>query len=241
MNHIDLNCDMGEIEALAANGTQDALLKSVSSVNVSCGAHAGSAALIDLTIRAAAKAGVAVGAHPGFPDRENFGRVAMALPPDELEASIRQQLDSFEAIAQRAGVPVSHVKPHGALYNVAVQDRGVAEAIARAVRDWRSGAVVMGLNGSPMLDTFRDAGLRPVGEAFADRAYEPDGTLRSRALPGALIDDPQQAGRQALRLASEGAATICIHSDTRGSALIAAAVRATLLEAGWLIKAFRSD
>jgi UPF0271 protein len=232
---IDVNCDMGEIPALLADGTQDRLLAHVTSVNVSCGAHAGDAQTIEQTIRAAVRRKVKVGAHPGYPDPQNFGRVALAMTPAQVADSVFAQLVAFEEIASRAGAAVEHVKPHGALYNTAVKERATAQAIADGIRRWRKSIPVMGLAGSLMLDVFRESGFTPLAEAFADRAYEPDGTLRSRQLPGAMIHSPSEAAAQALRLAESGTVdTICIHSDTRGSVEIAAAVSAALREAGFI-------
>lgn len=240
MKAIDINCDMGEIPALVADGTQDALLKSVSSVNVSCGAHAGDPETIERTIRAARAAGVAVGAHPGYPDRANFGRIALAIPLDQVSDFVYQQLVEFEEIASRCETPVAHVKPHGALYNVAAREPATAKAVAAGIVRWRRGGIVMALLNSPTLDIFRESGIIIVGESFADRSYEPDGSLRNRNLPGALIHDPEDAAAQALDLANCGAQTICIHSDTKGSSFIAAAVARKLRESGWEITPYKS-
>ena len=230
---IDVNCDMGEIPALLLDGTQDRLLAHVTSVNISCGAHAGDPATIEQTIRAARSHGVKIGAHPGYPDPANFGRLAMALSPVQIADTVFTQLVAFEEIALRCGASIEHVKPHGALYNTAVKDEATAQAIADGIRRWRRSIPVMGLAGSLMLDVFRDAGLTPLAEAFADRAYESDGTLRSRQLAGAMIHSPTEAAAQALRLAQSGNIdTICIHSDTRGSVEMAAAVAAALSSTG---------
>jgi UPF0271 protein len=226
---------MGEIAALRADGTESALLRLVTSANVACGAHAGDEAHIEATIREAHALGVRVGAHPGYPDRVNFGRVALALTAEEITASVLQQLRWFQSIAARHAVPVAYVKPHGALYNVAAKDARVAAAIAQAVVSWRPGAAVMGLAGSLMLDVFRQAGLTPVAEGFADRAYEPDGTLRSRQLPGALLRQPAEAAAQALALAQRGDIdSICLHSDTPGSVALVEAVADSLRRADLL-------
>jgi UPF0271 protein len=227
---IDVNCDMGEIPALLNDGTQDRLLEHVTSVNISCGAHAGDPITIEQTIRSAKAHNVKIGAHPGYPDPANFGRIALAMTPGQVADSVFQQLVAFEEIASHCGAAIEHVKPHGALYNTAVKDRVTAQAIADGIRRWRKSIPVMGLAGSLMLDVFRDAGFQPLAEAFADRAYEPDGTLRSRQLPGAMIHSPAEAAAQALRLAQSGIVdTICIHSDTHGSVAIAAAVQAALI------------
>lgn len=219
MPAIDINCDMGEIEALYADGTQRELLRCCTSVNVSCGAHAGDEALIRATIAEARAAGVRVGAHPGYPDPANFGRLALEMTAAELAREITRQLVWF-------GAEATHVKPHGALYNVAARNRDVAWAIAEGVRAWRTDVILVGLAGSVMLDVFREAGFVAWGEAFADRAYEADGTLKARSKPGALIEDPEAAGEQAVRFAlREDVQTICVHSDTPGSTAIARAVR----------------
>lgn len=227
---IDINCDMGELPALLKDGTQDRLLACVTSVNISCGAHAGDPQTIAQTIRAAQAKNVKIGAHPGYPDPANFGRIALTMTPNQIADTVFQQLVVFETIASKTDALIDHVKPHGALYNTAVKDRAVAQAIADGVRRWRKSIPVMGLAGSLMLDVFRTAGLPPLAEAFADRAYEADGTLRPRQLEGAMIHSPAVAAAQALRLARSGTVdTICIHSDTHGSVAIAAAVRAALI------------
>lgn len=216
---VDINCDMGEIAALHADGTQRELLRWCTSVNVSCGAHAGDECLIRATIADARAAGVRVGAHPGYPDPANFGRLALEMAPGDLAREITRQLVWF-------GTEATHMKPHGGLYNVAVRDRDVAWAIAEGVRAWRTDVILVGLAGSLMLDVFREAGFVAWGEAFADRAYEADGTLRARSKAAALIEDPDAAAEQAVRLASrEDVQTICVHSDTPGSTAIARAVR----------------
>ena len=226
---IDINCDMGEIPALLKDGTQDRLLAYVTSVNISCGAHAGDRETIEQTILAAKSKQVKIGAHPGYPDPANFGRIALAMSPAQVADTVFHQLVAFEEVSTHCGATIEHVKPHGALYNSAVKDRSTAQAIADGIRRWRKSIPVMGLAGSLMLDVFRDAGFTPLAEAFADRAYEADGTLRSRQLAGAMIHDPAKAAAQALILAQSGTVdTICIHSDTHGSVEIAAAVRAAV-------------
>ena len=227
MPTVDINCDMGELPELWKDGTQERLLQHVTSVNVACGAHAGDPLLIEQTMRAALARGVKIGAHPGYPDRANFGRIALSMTSGQVSDTVFHQLVVFEEIASKCGVVISHVKPHGALYNAAVKDRAVAQAIADGIRRWRKSIPVMGLARSLMLDVFRQAGLTPLAEAFADRAYEPDGSLRSRQLAGAMIHSPADAAAQAVRMAAM-VDTICIHSDTHGSVEIAAAVRAAL-------------
>jgi UPF0271 protein len=221
---VDINCDMGELEDAALEAE---LMRHVTSANVACGAHAGDEATMERTIRLAAAGGVRVGAHPGYPDRENFGRVALPMSAADLEESVYRQLLRLEAVAARCGVSLAHIKPHGALYNVAARDRSVAETIAGAAARWKARVVLVGLAGSVCLDAWRSAGFATAAEGFADRAYESDGTLRSRSQPGALITDPEQAARQATQLARR-VDTICVHSDTPGALGILAAVAAAL-------------
>lgn len=242
---IDLNCDMGEMPEAIADGTQEALMLSITSANIACGGHAGDAQTMRATIEQAQRAGVAVGAHPGYADRENFGRLELNLSPDEVAKSVFAQVRALAEVAETCGAQVVHVKPHGALYNQAVANRQLAAAIASGVARWSREVVLVGLAGSSMLDVFREAGFRVAAEAFADRRYEPDGTLRSRKFEDALIRDPEEAGKQALNMVERGvvttidgsevpvaAQTICIHGDTPGATKIAAAVAQTLREVG---------
>jgi len=227
---IDLNCDMGELE----DGAHEAaLMEHITSANIACGGHAGDDAIMERTARLALERGVRIGAHPGYPDRANFGRVEMAMTAEEVARTVYEQITRLEAIVRRLGGEIAYVKPHGALYNVAVHGREVARAIGEGVARWNPRAVVFGLAGSPMLEVWREMGLEPAGEAFADRRYEPDGTLRSRKLPDALITDPRAAAAQAVRLAGEGRAqTICVHGDTPGAVEILKACRQALLYGG---------
>lgn len=242
---IDLNCDMGEMPEAIADGTQEALMRSITSANIACGGHAGDAQTMRATIEQAQRAGVAVGAHPGYADRENFGRLELNLSPDEVAKSVFAQVRALAEVAETCGAQVVHVKPHGALYNQAVANRQLAAAFASGVARWSREVVLVGLAGSSMLDVFREAGFRVAAEAFADRRYEPDGTLRSRKFEDALIRDPEEAGKQALNMVERGvvttidgsevpvaAQTICIHGDTPGATKIAAAVAQTLREVG---------
>jgi 5-oxoprolinase (ATP-hydrolysing) subunit A len=242
---IDLNCDMGEIPEAIADGTQEALLRSITSANVACGGHAGDAETMRATIEQATRAGVAIGAHPGYPDRENFGRLELKMAAEEVADSVFEQVRALAEIAETCGVRLVQVKPHGALYNQAVGNRELAMAIADGVARWRRDVVLVGLAGSPMLDVFREAGFVVAAEAFADRRYEPDGTLRSRKFEDALIRDPAEASRQALGMVERGvvtasdgsevaiaAQTICIHGDTPGATKIAEEVARTLRQAG---------
>ena len=245
MKRIDLNCDMGELPQAIADGTQESLMPSFTSVNVACGGHAGDAQTMQTTIEQALRWKLAVGAHPGYPDRANFGRVELNLSPEAVADSVYQQVRALAEIAEHNGVSLTHVKPHGALYNQAVNNRELAKAIVKGVARWKTDIVLVGLAGSPMLDVFRDAGFPVAAEAFADRRYEPDGTLRSRKHEDALIRDPAEAARQALNIVERGfvlacngsevaisAQTICIHGDTPGAQQIALAVAQTLRQAG---------
>ena len=233
--NIDLNCDMGE---LADGALEEALMRYVTSANVACGGHAGDPATMERTVGLARQYGVAVGAHPAYPDRANFGRVEMPLSAEQIALAVAGQI---RALADIAG-NLTHVKPHGALYNVAARHAGVARAIAEGVELVSRELVLVGLAGSAMLEVWREMGFRTAAEGFADRRYEPDGSLRSRKFPDALITDPEQAAAQALRLAREGRAeTICVHSDTPGSARILAAVSESLRSAGITLKSFLRD
>jgi UPF0271 protein len=246
---IDLNCDVGEIPALIADGTEDRLLAQITSANIACGGHAGDDATMAATLRSALRHGCAVGAHPGYDDREHFGRKRLDLPLERVSEMVRDQVARLQAMARAAGTTLVHVKPHGALYNAAVDDRGLASAVARGVRAAAGSAAaatrLVGLAGSASLEVYRAAGFDVAGEAFADRRYEPDGRLRSRALPGALLEEPDEAAAQAVSIARDGrvtasdgsilpvtAETICLHGDTPGAVRLAAAVRAALAEAG---------
>ena len=242
---IDLNCDMGEMPEAIADGTQEALMRSITSANVACGGHAGNEKTMRATIEQALRFKVAIGAHPGYPDRENFGRLELKMAPDAVVNSVFEQVEALGKIADSCGAPVVHVKPHGALYNQAVKNRELAAAIAQGVALWRRDVVLVGLAGSPMLDVFRNAGFAVAAEAFADRRYEPDGTLRSRKFEDALIRNPEEAAWQALGIAERGiviasdgsevavdAQTLCIHGDTPGAPQIAETVARTLREAG---------
>lgn len=233
---IDLNSDMGE-----GVGEDDALLAVVSSANVACGAHAGDEAVMRRTVRAAKAAGVGVGAHPGFPDRANFGRVDMRMGPAEIEATVTAQIAALAAIAAGEAVALAHVKPHGALYNMAAKDPVMAGAIAAAIAAVDRALVMVGLPASALERAAAKAGLAFAAEGFADRAYEADGTLVARSKPGALITDPDAAAAGALRMAREGRVrTICIHSDTPHAAAIGAAVRRAMDDNGVTVIGLRA-
>lgn len=232
MTTIDLNCDLGEGCAHDA-----AIMPFITSANIACGAHAGDPELMRATVRLALEHKVVIGAHPGWPDRENFGRSEMQVPPAEVTNLVMEQLAALKRIAAQEGALLRHVKPHGALYNQAARDPLLAEAIARAVRRFDPALILVGLAGSRLVDAARGMGLRAAGEAFPDRAYRPDGSLRPRNLPGALRELPEEIAEQAVRLATTGVAfggqsirpeTLCLHGDHPGAAHNARAVREAL-------------
>lgn len=247
---IDLNCDMGELPEAIADGTQESLMSSLTSVNIACGGHAGDDRTMKTTIEQALRWKLAIGAHPGYPDRANFGRLELKLSVYAIADFVFEQVRALAEIAAGCGARLAHVKPHGALYNQAVRNRELAEAIAQGVARWSRDVVLVGLGGSPMLDVFREAGFEVAPEAFADRRYERDGTLRSRKFEDALIRDPAEAGQQALSIVEQGtlitcdgtevavsALTLCIHGDTPGAPEIAATVAKTLRHAGVTLSA----
>jgi len=238
---IDLNADLGESFGAWTLGDDDAILASISSANIACGFHAGDPTVIRRTIAAAKRLGVAVGAHPGYPDLQGFGRRDVSMACAAITDVVLYQVAALKGMAEAEGVRLSHVKPHGALYNRAARDEGVAQAIARAVVLVDRQLVLFGLAGSPLLDAGRSEGLRVAAEAFADRAYEADGRLRARELPGALVTDPEAVVARALALVERRAIqavdgstleihadTLCVHGDTPGAADLARRLRAGL-------------
>jgi len=239
--HIDLNCDMGESFGRYALGDDAAMLDVVTSANVACGLHAGDPTVMQATVALAVEKGIAVGAHPGYPDLQGFGRRSMALSPAEIEATVLYQIGALAGFARAAGVPLVHVKPHGALYNVAARDQAVAEAIVCAVAAFDPALIVVTLPDSALLHAAQAAGLRVAREGFADRALREDGTLVPRSEPGAVIHDPALATARAIRMVTWGEVeaitgrivplhidTLCIHGDTPGAVAIAATLRSAL-------------
>ena len=242
---IDLNSDLGESFGPWPMGQDAALMASISSANVACGFHAGDPGAMRETVALAKAHGVAIGAHPGFPDLVGFGRREMKTTPQEVEDFVVYQVAALAGIAATQGVSLQHVKAHGALYNMACRDRGLADAIARAVAMVDGGLILFGLPGSELLLAGASAGLAVAAEVFADRAYERDGSLASRSKPGSVIHDTEAVVARAVRMvrdrdvvAVDGsvipleAQTICLHGDTPGAAELARAVRSGLEEAG---------
>jgi UPF0271 protein len=225
---IDLNADVGE-------GMDDAaLLPFVTSANVACGMHAGDPGVMDETVSLALSHGVRVGAHPGYPDRANFGRAAIELSADAIENLVLYQVAALDGFVRSRGGTLTHVKPHGALYHSGAEFPDVARAIAEGVRRFRTSLVLVGAAGSMLIAAGRDAELSVAEEAFADRRYLPDGSLVSRSEPRAVITDPEEAAEQAILLARDRVAvaadgsrvsvradTLCLHGDTPGAAGIA--------------------
>jgi len=214
---IDLNCDMGE-----NIGNDEDIMPYITSANIACGYHAGDPATMRETVRLAKRYGVAVGAHPSWKDREGFGRNEMYLPPEEVEALIFEQVNALNEVAKAEGVELHHVKPHGALYNQAATDRGLADAIARAVKRVSGELVLVGLAGSELVEAGLELGLRIANEGFPDRNYNPDGTLVSRKQPHALIESPDEIAQHAIELIKNGidfsgkfvkVGTLCLHGD----------------------------
>jgi len=237
---IDLNADLGE-----GCDNDEALLGLVSSASIACGWHAGDANTMRQCVRWAIDNGVAIGAHPSFPDRKNFGRSTMNLPPEEIVAGVLYQVGALAAIVRAEGGTLAHVKPHGALYNQAVKDPVLAEAICEAVRRFDPGLRFFGLAGSGMISAAERAGLTPVEEVFADRGYQPDGSLVPRSQPGALIEDEEQSLAQTLSLVRDhkvtaidgsvvavNAQTVCLHGDGAHALAFARRIRERLTAEG---------
>ena len=250
---IDLNCDLGEAAGAGAIEHDRRMMEYVTSVNVACGAHAGDPDTMRATVRSARDAGVRIGVHPGFFDREGFGRRDMDLTSEEIENLVLVQIGALAAIARAEDMVLSHVKPHGALYNMAGRDRRVADAIARAVAGFDRSLPLLALTGSVMVDAGRDAGLDVVPEVFADRAFDADGALVSRQRPGAVIHEPQRMIERAVRMVRDGRVdaidgtplelsgeTICVHGDTPGAADLAMTLRQGLEAAGVAVAPMRA-
>ncbi|BAS06703.1 UPF0271 protein Arth_0093 [Arthrobacter sp. Hiyo4] len=251
MATIDLNGDVGESFGRWSLGDDLAMFGSVSSANVACGFHAGDPSVIRRTCREAAGAGVVIGAHVGYRDLAGFGRRFMDISPTELADDVVYQIGALQALAAVEGTRVRYVKPHGGLYNAIVTHTAQAQAVVDAVKSVDPNLPILGLPGSEVLRLAEAAGLRAVTEAFADRAYNPDGTLVSRSLPGAVLEDPEQVAEHVLRMATESAVraidgstlkiraeSICGHGDSPGAVAMATAVKSALGDAGVSIGSF---
>ena len=253
MKPIDLNCDMGESFGPWTMGDDQAVLAHVSSINVACGLHAGDWSVMHETTQAAFARGVAVGAHPSLPDLQGFGRRVMNISPDEAYDMVLYQVGALSAFCRALGGRLSHVKAHGALYNMAAKDTALADAIARAVTDFDRTLVLFGLAGSALIKAGREAGLRVANEVFADRSYQPDGSLTPRNRPGSMITDVKVSLAQVEDMLTRGrvraldgsevaieADTICIHGDQAGASQFAAELRALLARLGIEVAAVRN-
>jgi len=247
MTRIDLNCDLGE-----GAGHDAELMPLVTSANIACGGHAGDAGTMRATVALAARHRVAIGAHPGFEDRPNFGRAERTLPAGEVRALVARQVRALAEMAHAEGQRLAHVKPHGGLYNLAARDRQVAGEIAEAVWELEPRLILVGLAGSQLVEAGRARGLDIAHEAFADRAYAPDGSLVPRTQPGALVGDAAAAAAQGVRLVREGrvcavdgtiivvrADTLCLHGDGPGAAVFAQRLRAGLESSGIVLQALQ--
>lgn len=244
--HIDLNADVGEAATPLEELVELALLELVTSVNIACGVHAGDRGAMRRLVTVAAAHGLNIGAHPGYADPAHRGRRALQLPPKQVRTLVADQVAALSAIALARDVRLTHVKPHGALYNQAARDAALAHAIALGVHDVNPDLRLIGLAGSELIAAAVAAGLPVWREAFVDRAYQPDGSLVPRHLPGAVHTNPAQAVSQALTLLESGevraidgvtavsvqADTLCIHADTPGSVALARKLRSALLEKG---------
>jgi len=248
---MDLNSDLGEGFGPWKMGDDASMLDVVTSANVACGFHAGDPAGILRTLRAAAERGVVVGAHVAYPDLVGFGRREMNPSSEELVADVIYQIGALQGLAAAAGTRVRYVKPHGALYNTIARDARQADDVIAAILAVDPGLALMGLAGSPLLDRGRERGLRVVAEAFADRAYTPQGALVSRREPGAVLHDPAQIADRMLELVRTGcipaidgslvalrADSICVHGDSPDAVAMARALRARLLDAGVPLRSF---
>jgi UPF0271 protein len=235
---IDLNADVGESSSDHAVGDDAGMMKWITSANIAAGFHAGGPSTLRETIRLAKSAGVAVGAHPGFPDREGFGRRDMHLGPGEAEDVVLYQLAAVAGVAAAEGVRMAHVKPHGALYNMAARDPRLAAAVARAVSSVDRSLILLCPPDSALMRAALEQGLAAAAEGFVDRRYAPDGSLVPRSEPGAVITDPDQVVAGGVRMAREGRfRTLCVHGDTPGAVTLAARLHAALAAAGLDVRA----
>jgi 5-oxoprolinase (ATP-hydrolysing) subunit A len=254
LKHVDLNADVGESFGTWVLGQDPVLFPHITSANVACGFHAGDPGVMRATVALARQHAVAVGAHPGFPDLAGFGRREMRMSPREVEDLVVYQIGALAAIAAAQGLRLQHVKAHGALYNMAVTEFALAEAIARATAAVDRSLVLLGLPGSQLLKAGERAGLATASEVFADRAYRADGTLVPRTQPGAVIHDGDAVVQRVVAmvrdqevLAEDGVRvplridTICVHGDTPGAAQLAARVRAALTAGGIEVRPLRQD
>lgn len=251
MPAVDLNCDLGESFGAYIIGMDASLMPYITSANVACGYHAGDAAVMERTARLCKENGVAIGAHPGFPDLQGFGRRNMAVTPPEAKVYVQYQVGALLAFCREQGLALHHVKPHGALYNMAAKDYDLAEGICLGIRAAAPDTVVLGLSGSEMIRAAEAVGLKAANEVFADRAYQPDGTLVPRKQPGAMIEDEEEAIARVIRMVTQGkvkanngadisirADSVCVHGDNPRALDFTSRIRKALEAAGVEVKAF---
>lgn len=249
VHSIDLNLDAGESVEALQNGSEEGLYQLVSTLNVACGGHAGDAETMSRVVELARNYQLNIGAHPSFPDRKGFGREVMTMSHQALVDSLVEQIKSLQAICQKQNAKLTHVKPHGALYNLAAKDREAAAAVIEAVKKVDAKMAIIGLAGSPFLDWCKEQRIKTIAEAFADRRYEANGSLRSRDFADAIISEPEIAGQQAMQIVGKQsvtavngqvitlhAGTICLHSDSPNALFIAHRVRSSLESAGMRIR-----
>lgn len=245
MYRVDLNSDLGESFGRYTLGMDDKIIPLITSANVACGYHASDPVVMNKTIEMAKKAGIQVGAHPGFPDLMGFGRRNMNVSPAEAKSYVLYQLGALDAFCKANGMKMQHVKPHGALYNMAAKDYALSKAICEAIREYDDTLIVMALSGGELVRAAKDMGLRVAREVFADRAYEEDGTLVARTKEGAMITDEEEAIRRVIRMVKEQKVTaitgkdvpiqadsICVHGDGEKALAFVERIRKTMEEEG---------
>ena len=251
MPHIDLNCDLGESFGACTIGRDEEVLPYITSANIACGYHAGDPTVMHRTVSLCKQYGVKVGAHPGLPDLMGFGRRNLSISPEEAADCVTYQIGALKAFCDAVDVPLHHVKPHGALYNMASRDRALADAICAAIQKAAPEAVLLALSGSRMVEAAQAIGLPVASEVFADRGYAPDGTLVPSGTPGAVIEDEDQAIARVLRMATQGsvfandgtpvelqADSVCVHGDGPQALAFVQKLHAALPAAGVELKAF---
>lgn len=242
---IDLNCDLGESFGAYTIGMDGEVLPFISSANVACGFHASDPVVMAKTVAAAKAAGVAVGAHPGYPDLQGFGRRNMAVPPREVKAMVQYQVGALWAFCKANGIVMQHVKPHGAMYNMAGKDEALALAVCQGIAEVDKDLILMGLSGSMLLRAAEDCGLKAASEVFADRGYQADGSLVPRGKPGAMVENEEEAVARVVRMVKHGLVTavtgeeipiradsVCVHGDSPKALAFVKKIRAGLEAAG---------
>lgn len=252
MYKIDLNCDLGESFGAYTLGLDSQVLPNISSANVACGFHAADPVVMSKTVQLAKAAGVAVGAHPGYPDLQGFGRRNMVIPPNDVKAMVQYQIGALLAFCKANGIAMQHVKPHGALYNMAGKDEALALAICEGIAQVDDSLILLGLSGSKMLSAAKTVGLRAASEVFADRAYEEDGSLVARTKPGAMITDEDEAVRRVVAMVEKGTVTaitgkeipiqadsVCVHGDSPKALNFVQKIRTAFQTAGIQIAPLR--